>query len=80
MKNYTEQRRDAAIDICATTFPDKYTKTNPVVNVQAAITHITATLNWMHSSKKTGGLGYAISRVKLTNAYKALTDLGGTWN
>lgn len=47
--------------------------------VSEAVNEITATLNWMRSSKTTGGLGYSVARVRQTHAHKALVALGATW-
>lgn len=51
----------------------------PAVDVPGAITDTKATLDWMHRTKKTGGLGYSIAQAKTTHAYAALVKLGGIW-
>lgn len=49
------------------------------MNTSTALTDIQATCDWMHSSKKSGGLGYSITQVQSTHAYKAVIELGGIW-
>lgn len=48
-------------------------------DVPTAVGQISATLDWMHTSKKTGGLGYSIAQAQRTHAYLALLALGGAW-
>lgn len=48
-------------------------------DVPTAITDLTTTLNWFHSTQKTGGRGYSIARTQKTKAYKAMVALGGVW-
>lgn len=42
-----------------------------------AVTEIRATLDWMHRTKKTGGLGYSVDQVKKTHAWNAYVALDG---
>lgn len=62
----------------STTVPT--TTTTPFVpDVPTALRENLAVLTWMHSTKKTGGLGYSVAQTQTTHAYKELVALGGKW-
>lgn len=48
-------------------------------DVATALADIRSTCDWMHTTKKVGGLGYSIVQVQKTKAYAAVVALGGTW-
>lgn len=66
--------------VCSTSNTPTFTPGTGPTPAQQALTYLSETLDWMHRTKKTGGLGYSITQVKATNAYKAFAVLGGTWN
>lgn len=49
------------------------------VDVEKAKVELVQVLEWMRRTKTSGGLGYSVSRVQTTHAYRALVALQGVW-